>query len=263
MMDLGPDKVVKTANDLGITADLPKYPSVVLGTGSVSVLDMASAYSTFQNNGTHIEPTSIVRVELSDGTDRTPPDAVRSQALSADQCAKVVYALQKVTEKGGTGAAANFGRPMAGKTGTTQDNKDAWFVGFTPKLTAAVWMGYAVPKEMVQVHGQSVQGGNLPSQVWKKFMMAVADIDVGTFPKPKGDVGAGQLLHPELNTTTTQAPPPTNEPPTTPSTNRPRPNPTWPRPTWPTTTDRPGNGKPPTTPSTPTTRGPGTIPPDD
>jgi len=268
MMDLGPDKVIKTAKSLGITSEMQPYPSIVLGTGSVSVLDMASAYSTFQNNGTHIEPTSIVHVELADGTAPAPPEARRSQVLSPEQCAKVVYALQKVTEKGGTGAAANFGRPAAGKTGTTQDNKDAWFVGFTPRLTAAVWMGYEIPKEMVEVHGQSVQGGNLPSQVWKKFMMAVANTDVGPFPKPKGDVASGRLMHPELNTTTTQAPPPTPPPP--PSTDRPRPDPTWPRPTWPkptwpTTTERPGNGnpKPPTTPSTPSTRGPGTLPPGD
>jgi hypothetical protein len=115
-------------------------------------------------------------------------------------------------------------------------------------------MGYEIPKEMVQVHGQSVQGGNLPSQVWKKFMQAVADVDVGGFPKPKGDIAAGRPVHPELNTTTTQPPPSTTQP--APTTDRTRPDPTWP--TWPPTTDRPGNGrppKPPTTPSLPTLPG--------
>jgi hypothetical protein len=114
---------------------------------------------------------------------------------------------------------------------------------------------------MTDVRGGEITGGKLPAEAWKRFMKAVADVDVGGFPKPK-NVGAGEQLHPELNTTTTTAPPTTRQPPSTPSTDRPRPDPTWPKPTWPTTTERGnGGGRPPTSPSTPTTRGPGTDPP--
>ena len=103
---------------------------------------MASAYSTLANGGVHQSPIVVTRVELADGTVRryTPNE---TQLLTADQAGKVTYAMQQVVDPGGTGAAANLGRPAAGKTGTTQQNVASWFVGYTPKLTAAVWMGYA------------------------------------------------------------------------------------------------------------------------
>jgi membrane peptidoglycan carboxypeptidase len=271
MIDLTPQKVIATAESLGIPEDtLQPNLASILGTDDVSVLDIASAYSTFSNNGTHIEPTSILSVQTPDGTRRDPPAPKRRQALAPDQAAKVVHALRSVVEtKGGdpkpTGAAAHFGRPAAGKTGTTNDNVDAWFVGFTPRLTAAVWMGYpGAPgeprKAMDNVHGGEISGGKLPAETWKRFMERVANIDVGDFPKPKGDVLAGRHAHPELHTTTTPPPPPTTQapPPTPPTTDRghtppTRPNPTWPTWTWPTTS-RPGNGgpKPPSTPVPPT-----------
>ena len=92
----------------------------------------------------------------------------RAQVLTADQTAKVNYCLGRVVESG-TGEAAKIGRPQAGKTGTTQNNADAWFVGYTPKLTAAVWMGRPNDNQpMGAVHGiEAVQGGTLPAQMWK------------------------------------------------------------------------------------------------
>jgi penicillin-binding protein 1A len=269
MIDLTPQKVIATAESLGVTPGLlqPNLASI-LGTDDVSVLDIASAYSTFSNNGTHIEPTSILSVQLPDGTKRDPEPAERRQALSPDQAAKVVHALKSVVDPKGTnpkatGAAANFGRPAAGKTGTTNDNVDAWFVGFTPRLTAAVWMGYVgAPgqprKTMENVHGGEISGGKLPAETWKRFMEKVANEDVGDFPKPKGDVLAGRQMHPELHTTTTPPPPPTTQAPPPPPPTTDRPDWTWPKPTWPPPTDRPGNGggggpRPPSTPGTPST----------
>ena len=140
----------------------------MLGTEDVSVLDMAAAYSTFANQGVRVTPRMVVRVERADGTvvDDFAPD--RAQVLTADQTAKVNYCLGRVVESG-TGEAAKIGRPQAGKTGTTQNNADAWFVGYTPKLTAAVWMGRPNDNQpMGAVHGiEAVQGGTLPALMWK------------------------------------------------------------------------------------------------
>ena len=183
MMRMGPAKVLQTAKDMGVTAKLNPYCALVLGGGEVSVLDMASGYSTLANDGLAKSPIVVTRVEFPDGTVRHyAPETHR--VLTPDQAGRVTYALQQVVQ-GGTGAAANFGRPAAGKTGTTQNNADAWFVGFTPKLTAAVWMGYPqglIP--MTNIHGiGKVQGGTLPARMWKAFMQsATANFDSGNFP---------------------------------------------------------------------------------
>ena len=193
MVKLGPAKVVAMAHELGVAAPLPDYPSLVLGSGDVSVLDMASsAYSTFANQGVRITPRVVTRVERADGTVLYDAPPVREQILSADQTAKVTYCLQKVVQLSvATGRNAQIGRDQAGKTGTTTNNKDAWFVGYTPTLTAAAWMGYPIPRAMTSVHGETVQGANLPSEIWKKFMLAaVANTDTGTFPD-FGDVTSG------------------------------------------------------------------------
>ncbi len=204
---LGMDKVITMARQLGVskTAQLPDVPSLVLGTGSVSVLDMASAYSTFADEGEHLSPIVVTRVERADGSvvNFTPE---RTQVLAPDQAARVNFCLQQVVQ-GGTGQDANFGIPAAGKTGTTQNNVDAWFVGFTPKLTAAVWMGYPRGnRPMDNVHGIKIQGGTLPAEMWRKFMQAVtAGRDPAAFPEP-GDLEVGMKFNPELSPPTTLTP---------------------------------------------------------
>ena len=193
MLRLGPDKVLQTARDMGVTADLEPYCSLVLGGGEVSVLDMAAGYSTLANNGVAKAPIVVTRVEFPDGTIKNYQPTPK-QVLTPDQSGLVTYALQQVVA-GGTGAEANFGRPAAGKTGTTQSNVDGWFVGYTPKLTAAVWMGYPKSsKPMNDVHGIKVQGGTFPAKIWKAFMTAAtANFDSGTFPEV-ADLAAGQTL---------------------------------------------------------------------
>ena len=207
---LGMNKVIGMARELGVskTAVLPDVPSLVLGSGSVSVLDMASAYSTFADQGEHLSPIVVTRVERPDGSVvNFTPD--RSRVLQPDQAARVTYCLQQVVQ-GGTGKDANFGIPEAGKTGTTTSNVDAWFVGYTPKLTAAVWMGYPDRnRSMDNVHGIQIQGGTLPAEMWRKFMQAVtANTDPGVFPDP-GDISVGTRLNPGLSLVTT---PPTTRP---------------------------------------------------
>jgi penicillin-binding protein 1A len=201
MLKMTPPSVVTTANEMGVSAELDPVCALVLGGGEVSVLDMAAGYSTLANQGMAKKPIAVTRVEFPNGKiDTFTPEA--KQALTDIQAARVTYALEQVMD-GGTGKAANFGKPAAGKTGTTQNNNDAWFVGYTPKLTAAVWMGY-VDKllPMDNVHGVKVQGGNIPAEIWRKFMSAAtADFDTGDFREfDPEEIGAGETLDPNLGT---------------------------------------------------------------
>jgi len=159
------------------------------------VLDMAAGYSTLANQGIAKSPIVVTRVEFPDGTVKHYSPAEK-RVLTTDQAGRVTYSLRQVID-GGTGREANFGRPAAGKTGTTQNNADGWFVGYTPKLTAAVWMGHPeglVP--MTNVHGVKVQGGTFPARMWKNFMQsATANFDTGDFPELDDEVlNGGETL---------------------------------------------------------------------
>lgn len=220
MIEVGPQNVANLAGRLGVSAELPVVESLVLGSGDVSPLDMAVGYSTFANRGVHNDPVMISRIEQvdEDGDVNVLDEAVPSEerVLTEDEADLVTYCLRGVVE-GGTGTSADFGQPVAGKTGTTQNNKDAWFVGYTPTLTAAVWMGYAHPRPDGSVpamdadssvsrnHGlHGVTGGSLPAEIWRKFMRAATDgVDSGTFHDPTSF--PGRILNESLAETTTTA----------------------------------------------------------
>lgn len=201
MVKMGSQSVVDTAQSMGVSAELDPVCALVLGGGEVSVMDMAAGYSTLANRGVAKSPIAVTRVEFPNGVVKTyTPET--TQALTDIQAARVTYALEQVID-GGTGKAAAIGRPAAGKTGTTQNNNDAWFVGYTPKLTAAVWMGYVDKLQpMDDVHGLKVQGGNLPAEIWRKFMTAAtADFDTGDFQEFDSEVlGEGETLDPNMGT---------------------------------------------------------------
>lgn len=260
MVRMSPTKVLQTAKDMGVSADLQPYCALVLGGGEVSVMDMAAGYSTVANQGVAKSPIVVTRVELASGAvDTYTPDT--KQVLTPIQAGRVTYALQQVID-GGTGKAAAFGRPAAGKTGTTQNNADAWFVGFTPKLTAAVWMGYPDSvKPMDDVHGIKVQGGTFPAEMWRKFMQAAtADFDTGDFPEfDPEELGAGETLDPNYGTSGRIAAGGTDGGGT--QTTQPRTQTTTPQTTAPqVATTAPPTTAPPTT-APPTTAPPTTAPP--
>lgn len=186
MVQILPSTVVEMANRLGVSAELPAVNALVLGSGEVSVLDMAAAYSTFANQGQKYQPILIERIENTagevicwypvDGVCEPAQGRVSETALDDNIARQVTFALQGVVD-GGTGrAAAVPGIAVAGKTGTTQDAKDAWFVGYTCDMTAAVWMGYSGgPGEpvlpMQNYRGlDEVHGGDFPAQIWSAFM---------------------------------------------------------------------------------------------
>lgn len=219
MLDVGAPSVVEMAHNLGVTADLDPINSLVLGTDEVSVLDMAATYSTLANEGSRYAPVLIERIEdpdgnvicwypvdgeCGDGPGRVPTDP---QALDARVARQVNYALEQVVIAG-TGRSAEFGRPAAGKTGTTQDARDAWFVGFTCDLTAAVWMGYSgAPGQPAQTmsnfRGDEVHGGDYPAEMWATFMeRATRDAPPCNGLPTSGDF-SGEIRGSELSTTTT------------------------------------------------------------
>ena len=203
-----PQRLAEVANRLGVQAELQPDYALVLGTNEVSVLDMASAYSTFADRGKHIEPYFIRRVEAADGevlfdaaTEIQP-----EQVISEEVADTVNSVLSGVLVKG-TGASANIGTVAAGKTGTTTDSKDAWFVGYTCTLTAAVWMGYEQPQAMEEFKGEEVSGGTWPARIWHDFMSEATEDDDTDCEFPTTDAGE-RLVNQSLEwarTTTTVA----------------------------------------------------------
>ncbi|MGH9125003.1 MAG: transglycosylase domain-containing protein [Acidimicrobiales bacterium] len=180
-MAIGPAKLLAMVKQFGLNpADVGLAPnaSLVLGTAQVSVLEMAAAYATFARGGVYLPPQVVTKVTTANGTPLPWPSAAPTMVISPAQDAIVEYCLQQVVQTGGTAPSAFFGTPIAGKTGTTSDFTDAWFDGFTPKLTAAVWVGYPTnAKPMVGILGSSggVQGGGEPATLWRNFMQAATN----------------------------------------------------------------------------------------
>jgi penicillin-binding protein 1A len=175
-----PANVVEMAKKLGVKADLAPNGSIALGTADVSVLDMASVYQTFQTRGMHVEPRVIRKITQNDSVlldDRPKTTRVIDRSVAE----KVNYALQQVVDAGSGTAAALPGQAQVwGKTGTTDEYGDAWFVGYTRQLTTAVWMGYpeGQSKKLLNVHGvRKVNGGSLPAQIFKRFMSKASPPD--------------------------------------------------------------------------------------
>ncbi len=191
VLEVGPERAAEVADALGVPDQQPD-PALVLGTGEVSVVDLAEGYSTLGRQGQRIDPFLIDRIEDADDDVIFEVEApVPVRALDEGPALAVTHALRGVID-GGTGTrAALEGRPAAGKTGTTQDNGDAWFAGYTPELTAAVWMGYpeGAQRAMTDVRGEAVTGGSLPADIWKAFMdAALADVEPSEFPEPPAEL---------------------------------------------------------------------------
>ena len=187
-LDLGPKAVERTAHDMGITTKLDGYPAETLGglTLGVSPLEMANAYATIASGGWRNKPIPITRVVFPDGKSEDLGKPRRTKVFEDG----VTYEATKILQqniKSGTGTRANIGCPAAGKTGTTDRNNDAWFVGFTPKLAAATWVGFPNARvEMTNLfNGGPVDGGTFPALIWHDYMMVAKGPDCSEFPKPK------------------------------------------------------------------------------
>jgi membrane peptidoglycan carboxypeptidase len=172
----------------------PHYPAFVLGAaGTVSPLAMAGAYATFAARGVYCPPSPITSIIDNRGKAIEIPPSRCSQVLEQNVADNVTAILRGVIDgpaPGRTGKAASIGRPAAGKTGTTNDSKAAWFIGYTPQLAAAVWVGKPTPTPMkaVRINGRfyrAVYGGSLPAPIWRQLMKgALSGVPVQQFPTP-------------------------------------------------------------------------------
>ncbi len=210
-LDVGPDQVAKTAHDMGITTELDSIPAEGLGGLRIgaSPLEMADAYATLASGGIHHPPIAIRKVDFP-GKRVDEPQPGDSKRVLSDGVAYEVTKILNANITGGTGTAAYTGcSGQAGKTGTTDNFVDAWFVGYQPNLATSVWVGYPDSNNisMSSVHGITVYGGTFPAQIWNSFYVNSA-IPCETFPAPTDPVqfhsfsGSYTASAPSTDTTT-------------------------------------------------------------
>ncbi len=185
-LKVGLGEVAHTAHAMGITSHLAVVPSMTLGTNDVTPLQMASAYATLADDGVHHRPHLVQEVQAPDGRVIIGPSNTASRVISQQIARETTQALQQVVLSGTGTAAALPGRQVAGKTGTAENYQDAWFVGYTPQLATAVWMGNPTGEvPMVGVQGINVVGGSFPAHLWADFMArALASAPAVDFPAP-------------------------------------------------------------------------------
>jgi penicillin-binding protein 1A len=172
-LDVGPENIVAAAHSMGITSVLDAVPSITLGVEEVSTLEMASAYATLANDGVRCEPFAIARVIEPGGKKLYQHRGACRQAIDPEIARLVTAMLQRVVS-GGTGTAANIGRPVAGKTGTAQDHTNVYFAGYTPQVATAVWVGYPSGQiPMDSFYPFSPYGGTIAAPIWGDYMRAV------------------------------------------------------------------------------------------
>jgi penicillin-binding protein 1A len=198
--DVGPKRVVELASHVGIESPLTPYLSTAIGSNAVSVLDMASAYTSFAADGLHSDPVFVTKVVASDGTILYDSVPSSHRVLPASIAREVNQVLEQVVTRG-TGVNARIGRPVAGKTGTGENWKDAWFVGSTPQLTTAVWVGFP-QSELSMVPPRTrekVTGGTWPAQIWGLYEgAALAETPIERFPAPAPGTATATLPSPPI-----------------------------------------------------------------
>lgn len=170
-MELGESGVVDMAKRFGLTTRVPPFPSIALGSADVYPLEMIASYSTFANLGWRVAPTPILRVETLDGRRLFEAEPERVQVLGREEAWIMVDMMKDVVTRGSGTAVrrGGFMLPTAGKTGTTNDYTDVWYIGYTTDLVAGVWMGFDQPKKIKD----QAQGGQLAAPAWTSFMREV------------------------------------------------------------------------------------------
>ena len=194
LRDLDVCEVTKLAASLGITkadgSQLDPDPSIALGSTPVPPLSMANAYATFASGGKYCKPIAIDQILDASGTSMAVPSADCTQAMDQGAADETAKTLRATSEPGGTAKDAVFGRPIAGKTGTTDEAENTWFVGFTPQLSTAVWIGDAtesgrslVGRTIGGVYFPKIYGSDLAAPMWRDYMsQAVANDPVLPIP---------------------------------------------------------------------------------
>jgi penicillin-binding protein 1A len=201
---VGPANVAKTAHRLGITRHLNPYFAIGLGADAVSPLEMARAFSTFADNGLRVDgsvfgnrPRAVARISNATGKLIDDNRPVYRAALTRDEDALLTSILEGVIRSGTGRRAALPDRVAAGKTGTTENYGDAWFVGYTPQLATAVWVGYPnkLKPMLTEYHGQAVAGGTFPAEIWRVFtQFALAGTTPESFPASPYDYATSKRV---------------------------------------------------------------------
>lgn len=223
--EVGPQAVMETAIRAGLPEDtvgLDANLNNVLGTASPHAIDMASAYATIANGGIRTEPFMVVKVLEGDGSEFYTHEVVAKRVFDADVMADTAYAMQQVVKYGSGQYASSIDRPLAGKTGTANENKSAWFVGFAPNMVGAVAL-YQVgedgsAQEITPFAGFSqITGSTIPARVWTWMMEPIlAELPVVDFP-PRANVGTDRKIPLPPKPSPTPTPTPTPSPTPTPT----------------------------------------------
>jgi penicillin-binding protein 1A len=183
--DIGIDRLISFARTVGVESAMPRELTISLGSVSVTPLELASVYSVFANGGTKTTPLAVKYVTDKQGMvlDASEPEGVQ---VMSPQAAFLITSMMEDVITYGTGSRARIGRPAAGKTGTSSDYKDAWFVGYTPQIVGCVWVGF---DDMRRSLGQGEVGGRAAAPIWSRFMTrALAEEPAAGFTPPEGIV---------------------------------------------------------------------------
>jgi penicillin-binding protein 1A len=180
---VGIDRVISFIRNIGINAEIPRELTIALGSISTTPLELAAAYSTFANGGVKITPTAIKYITDLKGAVLESNEPERVEAISP-QTSFLITSIMKDVINYGTGMRANIGRPAAGKTGTSNDYKDAWFVGYTPQIVGCVWVGF---DDMRRSLGAGEVGGRAAAPIWANFMKNMLSNEaIADFTMPEG-----------------------------------------------------------------------------
>ncbi len=226
-VDVGPENTVRVAHAMGITSPLAAVPSITLGTSVVTPLEMADAYATLADGGIHHAPQAVVRVVAADGKVVWHPATVGNRAIPAGVASTVTQVLELVASRGtGVTTSSYFPYPRAGKTGTTENSWDVWYVGYTPQLATSVWMGdmyanlpmngaygeyYCAPM-WAQFTAAALDGAShpdFPVVSWGFTPWHGAHATASPLPSPSPSASASTKPSPKPTATITAAPPPT------------------------------------------------------
>ena len=201
-MELGTQSVIDMARKFGITTPIPPYPSINIGAADVYPIEMVAAYSAFATLGTRASPVPIVRVENAKGDVLWEPSPNRAPVMSPEEAWLMVSMMKDVVRRGtaASSVGSQFSYPAGGKTGTTNDGADVWFIGYTSDLVAGVWMGMDKPSKIKS----NAQGGVLAAPAWTSFMREVyrRKPPPPDWPRPEGiimrdiDPATGMLAGP-------------------------------------------------------------------
>ncbi len=189
LMDIagGPEALAEVAKRMGISSRIDPYCSLVLGSEEVYPVEMAGAFATLANDGVRCRPHAVAAIRARDGKIVRRRRGNCQRAIDEGVARQATSLLRGPLENGTASARGQIGRPAAGKTGTTTNGKDAWFVGYTPQLAAATWIGHETPKPLVHPLCGEVTGGCLPTILWQRFMTSAVSelgLEAVDFPAP-------------------------------------------------------------------------------